>query len=86
MTFNPRRQTSIHGRRLQLSSSGAFMDGEGYSAVMKSTADVVQNSSALLFAQIGINAQSAVDSSVASTLPSNHGLVSLSGGNTATGL
>lgn len=62
------------------------MDGEGYAAVMKSTADVVQDSSALLFAQIGVNAQSAVDSSVASTLPSNHGFVSLSGGNTATGL
>lgn len=84
MTFTPRRLTSVHGRRLQLTSSGAFMDNEGFTAVMKSTADVVQNSTALLFSQYGVQAQTAIPTTVGSTLP-NHGFVSMSSG-TATGL
>lgn len=70
MTFSPVRLTSIHGRRLALSSTGAIVDSEGYGSVMKSTADVVQNSTALMFSQVGVNPQSGVSSSVASTLTS----------------
>lgn len=82
MTFNPRRFKSIHGRRMQLTSTGNVMDGEGYGMVIKSTADVVQNSTALLFAQIGLSAQSDVASSVGSTL-TNYGLQRFSSGQTA---
>lgn len=83
MTFNPRQQTSIHGRQFALSTTGAIMtrnrDGTQYASVMKSTADVVQDSTALLFAQMGTNPQTSVSSTVGSTLP-NHGFVSIASG------
>ena len=77
MTYPLHRLTSIHGRRLMLTSTGAILDSEGYAAVMKSTADVAQNSTALLFSQLGVSHQSNVASSVASTL-TNYGFQLLS--------
>ncbi len=77
MTFNPIRLTSVHGRRLALSSSGAIMDAEGYAAVMKSTADVVQNSSALTFASHQVT-QTSIAASATSV--SAYGLVSVTSG------
>ncbi|HDZ73709.1 MAG TPA: hypothetical protein ENH55_13270 [Aurantimonas coralicida] len=81
MTFNPVQQTSIHGRRLGLGSTGAILqgssDGTKYAALIRSTADMLQNSTALLASQWGLNAQSVVPSSVGSTL-TNYGLESLS--------
>ena len=82
MTFKPALQTSLHGRRFGLSSSGALMTNEKgtrYAAVMKSTADVVQNSTALLFSQSGVNAQTDVSSTVGSTL-TNYGLQTITSG------
>lgn len=83
MTFNPRQQTSIHGRQLALSTTGAIMtrnrDGTQYAALMKSSADVVQDSTALLFSQVGYNPATAISSTISSTL-TNFGFVSIASG------
>ena len=78
------RRTSIHGRRLALSSTGALVDANAYGALMKNSTGAIQSSSTLLtyvgeveVAGHRIVAQSAVASSVASTL-TNYGFQSLS--------
>ena len=82
MTFEPRRLKSIRGRQMQITSTGNVMDAEGYGMVIKSTADVMANSTALLFEQIGVNFQSDVASSVGSTL-THYGIQTLTSGQTA---
>lgn len=42
------RRTSIHGRRLALSSTNAIVDGNGYGAVMKNSTGAIQSSSSSL--------------------------------------
>lgn len=81
MTFDPTQGVSIHGRRLALNTTGAIMTRDdastSYKAVVSSTADAVQDSSALLFTQLGVSVI-AVASSVNSTLA--HGLNLISSG------
>lgn len=87
MTFDPRIQVSKHGRRFGLNSTGAVVikDVNGiYASVVKSTADVVQNSTALLFSQLGISLQADVSSTVGSTF-TNFGVQTLTSG-TATAI
>lgn len=42
------RRTSIHGRRLALSSTNAIVDGNGYGALMKNSTGAIQSSSSAL--------------------------------------
>lgn len=88
MVFNPRQQVSIHGKALALNTTGALMvqdrAGTKFAAVVRSSADVVDDSTALLFAQLGVSPGTAIPSTVGSTLP-GHGFVSIASG-TDTGL
>jgi hypothetical protein len=81
MTFTPVRLVSIHGNRVGLNSTGALVTIDKgstmYRTVVSSSADVVQNSTALLFNQLGVSHQSEVASSVASTL-TNYGVQTMS--------
>jgi hypothetical protein len=77
MAYN--RLTSIHGRRLALSSTGAIVDKNAYGALMKdSTGQIRSSSTALSFVGVmtldgqNLNAQSAVAASVGSTF-TNYG-------------
>ena len=77
MAYN--RLTSIHGRRLALSSTGAIVDKNGYGALMKNSTGAIQTSStSLTFNGVlqteanNMNAQSAVAASVGSTF-TNYG-------------
>ena len=73
MTFKPDIRTSIHGKRLGLGTTGGLIVdhlGTAYQAVVRSTADVIQNSSALLFGTDGVNPQSDIPSSASALIPS----------------
>jgi len=82
MAYN--RLSSIHGRKLALSSTGAIVDKNGYGALMKNSTGAVQTSSTAL-TYVGeltvdgyrLNAQSDVASSVGSTF-TNYGRQTMS--------
>ena len=84
-------QTSLHGRRAGISSSGALLDKDGYKALVSDSTGQVQNSTSTYFATLTIatatinafveGAVTAVNSSVGSTI-TNSGISVLSSATT----
>ena len=82
MTFTPTRLVSIHGNRLGLNTTGALLvidkASTMYAAVVRSSADVVQGSTAMMFAQGGVTRRTH-DTAASSTMLA-YGFVTLTSG------
>lgn len=84
MTFTPVLQVSKHGKRFGLNTTGAVLvQGAGstyYAAVVRSSADVVQDSTAMAFAANTVTRRTAAMTSTAPSTVAAYGFVSLTSG------